>query len=314
MLSRNGMIGPWAGLPVFWQEDMSFDEDVYRANVARTCKAGVPGVYTAGTTGEFYAMEFDEFQAVTKATIDECKKQATPCMIGITSTYTLGVQRRAAYALENGADAVQVALPFWMELDDREVLGFFRQVAQAADNVPLCIYETLRCKKSLTVEQHRAIKETIDCYVAVKANAGTVGCSPAGCGQLSEFVNVWVGEHEWSRLGPSGAVGCASALVYMNPPLILNMFDMLKNKNWDELAPWTEKLKDYYKAGLGSYFAKGFADTALDHLQGLAGGFLKGSPRSRGPYMSTTEEDVRQFSEWVRKNHPELIYAGDCDI
>ena len=121
MLSRHQMIGPWAGLPVAWRNDLSFDEDAYRANVAKCCRAGMPGVYTCGTTGEFYAMEFDEFKAVSRATVEECRAHGKPCAIGCTSTYTLGVARRAAYAAELGADAIQVALPFWMELAGKHI-------------------------------------------------------------------------------------------------------------------------------------------------------------------------------------------------
>ncbi len=154
MIGQEVLEGPWAGLPVVWKEDLSFDEANYRENVRRCCQAGIPGVYTAGTTGEFYAMEFDEFKAVSKATVEECRAGGTPCMIGISSTYTLGAQRRAEYAVEIGADAVQVALPYWMEVDDREVLPFFREVAKASEPLVLTIYETLRSKKSLTIEQH----------------------------------------------------------------------------------------------------------------------------------------------------------------
>lgn len=46
MLTRETFIGPWAGLPVAWQDDYSFDESTYRSDVARCCAAGVPGVYT----------------------------------------------------------------------------------------------------------------------------------------------------------------------------------------------------------------------------------------------------------------------------
>ena len=81
MLQRNDMIGPWAGLPVAWTPADTFDEDAYRTDVAKTCAAGVPGIYTAGTTGEFYATEIDEWTAITKATIDECRKQDTPVII-----------------------------------------------------------------------------------------------------------------------------------------------------------------------------------------------------------------------------------------
>jgi ATP-dependent exoDNAse (exonuclease V) beta subunit len=150
MLNRETFTGPWAGVPVAWTDDDRFDETTYRTDVARCCEAGVPGVYTAGTTGEFYAMEFDEWKAVTLATVKECQAHDTPAMIGCTSTYTLGVERRAAYAAEVGADAIQVALPFWMEIGDEQIVPFFKSVAAASGGLPLSIYETMRTKKVLT--------------------------------------------------------------------------------------------------------------------------------------------------------------------
>ncbi|MBN2290854.1 MAG: dihydrodipicolinate synthase family protein, partial [Pirellulales bacterium] len=154
MLTRETFIGPWAGLPVAWTDDDRFDEATYRTDVVRCCRAGVPGVYTGGTTGEFYAMEFDEFQAVARATVEECHAHGKPAMIGCSSTYTLGAVRRAAYAAELGADAVQVALPFWMEIDDRDVVPFFKQVADASGGLPLSVYDTARAKKTPSIEQH----------------------------------------------------------------------------------------------------------------------------------------------------------------
>jgi dihydrodipicolinate synthase/N-acetylneuraminate lyase len=301
------MTGPWAGLPVAWHDDLSFDEDAYRANVAKCCRAGMPGVYTGGTTGEFYAMEMEEWKAINRATIAECKKAGTPVMIGVTSTYTLGAQRRAAWAAEMGADAIQLALPFWMEVNDRELPGYFRAVTSACPGLVLSVYETLRSKKRLTVEQHRAIYEETGCYMAVKSNAGTVGCTPEGCERLSEFINVWVGEKLWSELGPHGAIGCASALVYKNPRVILLMFDLLRGKKWDELKKWTDLLHFYDENGLKPFTEKGFMDSAYDHMQGLAAGFLGMNPVSRGPYISATAEDVAQLRQWMQENTPELL-------
>ena len=307
MLTRKEMIGPWAGLPVAWKDDgRTFDEDAYRANVVRCSRAGVPGIYTAGTTGELYAMEFDEWQAVTKATVEECKKHGTPAMIGVTSTYTLGAQRRAAYAAELGADAIQLALPYWMELDDRQIVPFFKDVVSAAPDLAMTIYETTRAKKVLTVEQHRAIHDATGTYVAVKSNTDTVGRTEEGCAALSEFINVWVGEADWARLGPHGASGCASALIYMNPRYILRMFELLKMKDWDALATCCE-LIHRHDEGLAPFTERGFTDTAYDHLQGLVTGFLEMSPLSRGPYVSCTEEDVKELRASMQKNVPELL-------
>jgi dihydrodipicolinate synthase/N-acetylneuraminate lyase len=306
MLTRKELTGPWAGLPVAWKQDWSFDEAAYRADVERTCKAGVPGVYTAGTSGEFYAMEMDEWQAVSRATVEVCKACDTPVMLGITSTYTLGARRRAEFAVELGADAVQVALPFWLEVKDGEVVSFFEGVADACPGLAVTVYETLRAKKSLTVDQHRQVREAVPAYQAVKANHGTIGCTPDGCRQLSEFVNVWVSETSWSELGPSGAIGCASALVYMNPRLILDVFRLLQEKNWDALAERCAMLQRYHE-GLAPFAGRGFEDTAFDHLQGTVAGFLKMHPRSRGPYISCTEEDVVQFRRWIEQNVPEML-------
>ncbi len=307
MLSRNEMIGPWAGLPVAWDENLMFDEQAYRAVVERICKAGVPGVYTAGTTGEFYAMEFDEWKAVTKATVEECRKHGTPVMIGVTSTYTLGAQRRAAYAAKVGADAVQVALPFWMELDNRQIVPFLQEVTDACPSLALSIYETLRAKKTLTVDQHRAVSEATGCYVAVKANAGTVGATPEGCRELNEFVNVWAAENEWSRLGPHGLIGAASALVYMNPRVVLHMFDLMRRQKWVELNPWTDMLDRLVREGLRPFTEKGYTDTAYDRLMGVTSGFLTMSARSRGPYLSVTDQDVQELRAWMEANTPELL-------
>ena len=307
MLTRKEMIGPWAGLPVAWDEEMRFDEDTYRADVARTCQAGVPGVYTAGTTGEFYAMELDEWKVVAKATVEECGRHGTPAMLGVTSTYTLGAQRRAACAADMGADAVQVALPFWMELEDRLVAPFFSAVADACPGLALSVYETGRAKKALSVDQHRAIHDSTGSYLAVKATGTTVGCTPEGCRQLSEFVNVWVGENKWNQLGPCGAIGCCSSLVYMNPRVVLHMFSLLQQEKWDELQPWTARVDRLVSEGLAPFTAKGFTDTAYDRLMAVTSGFLTMSVRSRGPYISATEADVRQLRQWMEANTPELL-------
>ena len=308
MLTRDDLVGPWAGLPVAWDENLLFDEDAYRADVERTAKAGVPGIYTAGTTGEFYAMEFAEWQAVTRATVEECRRLGTPVMIGVTATYTLGAVRRAAFAAELGADAIQVALPFWMEVDDADIVPFFREVAGACPGLAMTLYETRRCKKVLTVDQHRAIAAACDCYLAVKANADTVGRTPAGCAALSEFINVWVGENCWHDLGPHGANGCASSLVYMNPRVLLHMFELLCARKWPELAEWTAKIDRLFDDGLGELFAgRRFLDTAEDRLSGAVTGFLRMNVRARGPYPSATTADVQRLRNWMEANVPELL-------
>jgi dihydrodipicolinate synthase/N-acetylneuraminate lyase len=194
-----------------------------------------------------------------------------------------------------------------MEVPDSAVVPFMREVSDASDGLPLSFYETLRAKKALSIDVHRAVKEAVPDYLMVKANAGTVGATPEGCEALSEFVNVFVSETKWTDLGHVGIRGCCSAMVYWNPRLTLTLWDLLRRSDWealqDSLRP-VIKLHEF----LGEHFEpKGFTDTAYDRMCGVATGFLPMSLRSRGPYPSATESDVEEFRAWCRAHFPEML-------
>lgn len=307
MLDRSNLIGPWAGVPTAWHQDGSFDEKTYRRDVRACCEAGAPGVYTHGTTGEFYAMELDEWRAVCSAAVDECRAADTPIALGVTSTYTLGAVRRARVAAELGADAVQVALPFWLPVSDDQVVPFFQDVADAAPGLAISVYDTMRSKKAITLEQHQAIYETIPRYVMIKAMPGTIGCTEEGCAALSKFTNVFVDESLWSTLGPFGAIGCASSNFYINPRYFLAMFEALRSQDWPRLAPMCDKLDKMSREAVHGLLPDTYHDTAYDRLKGNLAGFLRTSLSNRGPYPSTSRHDVEKVREWCRREFPEIL-------
>ena len=306
-LTRDNFTGPWAGLPVAWTEDDQLDLDTYRQDVESCCLAGVPGVYTGGTTGEFYAMDWEEFCQVARVTVETCRHHDIPSMIGCSSTYTRGAVRRAAFAAELGADAIQLALPFWMELAANDVVPFFSEVGQAAGELAVSVYETMRSKLALTLDQHQAIKQAVPRYLMVKANAGTLGCTPSGCRALSELVNVFVGESLWSELGPEGARGCCSSMVYWNPELTLDFWKQVDAANWDEVGRIHKQVGPLFEFLDEEYAPRGFTDTAYDRMGGLASGFLVTSLRNRRPYSSPTEDDVAMLREWYQQHLPGMI-------
>jgi dihydrodipicolinate synthase/N-acetylneuraminate lyase len=307
MLTRESFAGPWAGLPVAWTADNRFDEVTYRRDVASCCQAGVPGVYTGGTTGEFYAMEIDEFKAVARATVEECRRHGRPSMIGCTATYTLGAARRAAWAAELGADAIQVALPFWMEVPADGIVPFFHEVAAAAPGLALSVYETRRAKVTLTLDQHRAIKDAVPDYLMVKANEATVGCTPEGCAELSRIVNVFVSENLLGSLGRRGARGSCSSVVYWAPRFILSLWSKVERRDWAAVDAGCAKLHKLFGFLFQQWGGRGLTDTGYDRLGGVAGGVLQTSLAGRAPYPSATADDVRVFQEWCRRNLPEIL-------
>ena len=311
-LTNENFRGSWAGVPVAWTADQQFDEETYRGDVASCCRIDAPGIYTAGTTGEFYAMEFDEFKRVTRATIEAANAAGKPVMIGVTSTYTLGAARRAAFAAEAGASAVQVALPYWMETPDSEVTGFFREVSAAAGNLPLSIYETKRTKKALTLLQHQTVKVALPNYLMVKANSGTIGTTPEGCEALTALgVNVFGDEGSlWPTLGPRGMVGCCSSFVYYAPEVILPLNAALAARDWAAVQRHSASAKKLLDFVVEKFVVgKQYWDSAADRLGGVSSGVLRTSLACRGPYPHATPDDVATLRAWFRENLPE-VYRG----
>lgn len=306
-LTRENFLGPWAGLPVSWTNDGRLDEATYRGDVARCCEAGMPGVYTGGTSGEFYAQEIDDFEVVARATVEECARRGVPAMIGCTSLSTRGAIRRVKFAREIGAQAVQLALPFWMPVAEHEIVPFFKAVGDEAGDMAVSVYETGRAKVKLTIDQHRAVKDAVPRYIMVKSNEGTLGHDAKGCAELSKFTNVFVGEDAWAELGPHGAVGCCSSVVYWNPKFMLDQWAALKARDWARLQGGCDRVSAMFKFLFDSFGKRGFTDTAFDSLGGKVTGFLKTSFYRPGPYSHGDDKDLQLWRNWCKTNWPEFL-------
>jgi 4-hydroxy-tetrahydrodipicolinate synthase len=308
MMDKEKLKGIWAGVPVAWKDDDTFDEKTYRNDVARCCEVGIPGIYTGGTTGEFYAQEIEEFMAITDATIAECRNAHVPVMIGCTSTCTRLVIRKAKYAAEKGADAIQVALPFWLEVPDRCVAGFFKEVADAIPGIPISIYNAgARMKKTLTPELLLEIHEKVPSVMHIKGVGDTPEMRRNVCSAINPYYRIFVGEHLLAELGKLGAIGSCSSFVYQNPRILLHMQALLYKKKWDELDVLCNKIGFICKEGLKPIIEAGCEDSAIDRLLGRSAGFLKTSLRCRGPYPYCSEQDLQQFRKWLQSNAPEFL-------
>lgn len=306
-LTHRRFRGPWAGLPVPWTDSGAFDEETYRLDIRRCADARIPGVYTGGTTGEFYAMEFDEFQAVARATVEACRACGTAAMIGCTSTYTMGACRRAAYAGEIGADAIQVALPFWLEIGDAQIVPFVKDVVRASGGLPLSVYDTGRARRVLTLDQHRAIADAVPQYLMVKSTAGTLGATPDGCMRLSRFLSVFVGETRWADLGPLGASGGCSSAVYWGPRFVLGLWERVEAKDWTSVDAGCAKLGRLFTFLFETFGDRGFTDSGYDRLGAIASGFLRSSVGHRGPYPHPTPADVECLRTYYARHFPEML-------
>jgi len=304
-LTSETLKGMWAGLPVPWDAQDQIDEAALRENVRRVCRAGAHGVYTHGTTGEFYAQTPEEWARVVDATVAESKALGVPSQAGCTALATKEVIRRAAYAQKAGADGAQIAFPFWMELTDAQAVRFLREVSSAVPGMPVIIYNTGRAKKPLTVD---LLKRVLDAQVPV------IGCkgvrSPEDLQSLQEagpHVKFFVGENILASHWKFGARGVYSSLIYACPKLMLRYYRWCEQES-GEAVKIEAGLKRFITEYVVPRIERGLFDTALDRTFATMTGFLTGSLlRSRPPYDSPTPKDVEECREWCARNLPEFL-------
>jgi len=71
MLAKERLYGMWISVPTEWDEDGNFDEKTFRDEIAMLIDAGAHGLYTTGSTGEYYALDWEEWKVLQDAFIAE---------------------------------------------------------------------------------------------------------------------------------------------------------------------------------------------------------------------------------------------------
>ena len=306
-ITQETLVGMWAGMPIPWTENDRFDEERYRDGIKACAEAGVPGFYSCGSTGEFYALDDEEFRRVNLATVQASHESGRPAEVGVTDVCTREVLRKVEYAVSIGADGIQTAWPFWLPLSDNEVVGFFRDIASAAPDMPIILYDTGRAKRDLSIEMHKRIREVAPGLIGSKFGQ-------KGMDELEEYVkrlpwmNFLVGEPHLADGMMRGAKGCCSSIVYMCPKTILRYYDVCCQGKWEEARKIQESIARMIKEGLAPLWKLAFWDSAIDHLFAHTGGFMDFGLRCRGPYVYATEEQARAFKQWVEDNTPEMLH------
>ena len=308
-LNYDRLHGMWAGLPVAWDDNLELDEDAYHADVKACCDAGMHGVYTGGTTGEFYAQDEALFRRIVKLTVDAAAPTATPTQAGCTALSTRLACRRIEIAAELGADGIQVALPFWLALSDDEAASFFREIAAAAGDLPIILYKTERTKRDVSVELFQWLREIAPTLIGCKFGGGGAKEVAPYLAALPD-VSFFLGEHhllDGMRLGVRGSY---SSQVYLWPPVMLRYYELCRQGRWDDAKPIQLALGRLYTEGIRSILDKGMMDSAIDRVFGSVRGFLRCGLRCQPPYVHATQEDVDALRAWMETNTPILLGDG----
>lgn len=313
-LTAKTLHGIWAGVTMSWEANDRFDAKSYAANIERMCKAGVHGIYTTGSTGEFYAIDDDEFKLMVDIQADICGRCGMPLQIGCNADSTRKILRMVEYACTKKAvGAVQVVVPYWMELTEREMLQYFKDLYTACPQMPLVHYNIPRAKRFMTGDDYLKVLQAAPTLIGVKFTfVGSHFADLQSALLKTPNLSYFVAEPYLASAMQLGAKGSCSSLIGTDPKFMLAMYDHCARKRWEKALEMQKIVQRFYEDATGFIGSRGegLMDPVFDKGLAVASGSTAGSQRIRAPYIGWSDETVRAMRQWLRKNYPMFLHPS----
>ena len=309
MTERERLRGVWVAMPTPWNADFSIDAGVVSELVERYAAFGLHGAYTTGTDGEMHVIELAEFRHLAEAFGRAASDAQLPVQIGCTWSHTDGVIERGRIARDNGIRTIQVALPSWIPLSDREILGFFEALHTALPGMQIVHYNIARAGRFLTGADYRAILEVAPNLIGSKHTGGDVS-SLIEIVQATPELDHFVVDGQIVPGALFGARGFYSFLANVAPHIALQLWERCEQGRWEDAARLRERIDRLFRAWL-SATGDVSASSALGKIA-TGAGILPGMPlRVRPPYRSGRAEDVQALRTLIHESFPEFTVPHD---
>jgi len=168
--TNNPPQGVYAALVTAFHADGSIDLEKTAALADWLIAQGVHGLAPLGSTGEFYAMNMAERQAVAASVLDVAAGRV-PVIVGTNASSTADVIAYSQLAEKQGAAGILLAPPFYSLPTHQELIQHYKTVA-ANTNLPITLYNYPgRTGIDLTVDIVAELAE-IESVVAIKESSG----------------------------------------------------------------------------------------------------------------------------------------------
>jgi dihydrodipicolinate synthase/N-acetylneuraminate lyase len=309
-LSRTTLRGVWPALLLPWTDNDELDEARFRAEVRAYAGTGVHGVYTGGTTGEFYAQDDATFQKITAIACEEAHAIGLPVQIGCTALATRTVCGRVKFAVAAGADGIQIALPFWLEMKDDEVATFFDRVVDVAGDTSLIFYHTSRAKRTLGPRFLADLAVRHPTLIGMKDTVSPISFVRELLDLVPDFA-ILGGEHHLLERIAAGGRGTFSSVALLNARYVAEFYAAIIEGRIVEAERRQNLIQRYFnEAVIPLVRDEGLWDSAADRVQRVAGGFDIGL-RCQGPYRSASDAHVERLRRWCREQAPEMLGHED---
>jgi dihydrodipicolinate synthase/N-acetylneuraminate lyase len=290
-----------------WDEREQLMEDVFRQEVRHFLSVGFRDMYVFGTAGEGHAVDTPRFERIVKVFREETAKDDVTTMVGVIALSTANVIERLAIAYRAGFRMFQISLPSWGELDDREMMRFFRDVCGAFGDCKFLHYNLPRSRRMLTPAHYRRIADEIPNIVATK-NTGLNVPTTAELVRTVPELQHHFGEATFPTGCLAGECSLLSSYGPMMPAKTREFFELGRTKQFDKLfrfqAEYFRVMADVHRPVAGTSKMDGAYDKMWVRLGGVPMPL-----RLLSPYEGFGEEVYEQCREILTDKYRDWLKA-----
>ena len=298
--------GNWASIALPINPDDSIDYAKLEEEIRVLVTAGVNGIYTNGTAGEFYAQTEEEFDRINSLVARYCEKMKVPFQIGASHmSAQISLERiRKARTFQPGA--IQVIFADWFPLTHEEAVACLRRMAEVADPIGLVLYNPPHAKRVLQPAEYSHLKEAVPNLIGIKVADGDSAWYEAmkrHCAELAIFVP---GHHLATGVA-RGAAGSYSNVACLHPVGAQRWYDMMKHDMTQALEV-EKRIQQFMDEHIVPFITQQrYSNQALDKLLAAIGGWADIGTRLRWPYRWIPEKEAERLRPIARQIIPELF-------
>jgi 4-hydroxy-tetrahydrodipicolinate synthase len=244
------------------------DTEALSANIAHLVDNGAAGFVATGTMGEAHSLSTDERRLVIETIV--AAAAGRPVVSGVSAGSTAAACANAALACASGCAGVMSLAPLNYNGTAAEFATFFAAVADAADGLPLMLYNNPGASgldvSPQTIARVAAAVPAISCVKECSGDARRI----AAILELTEL-DVLVGGDDWALEGyAAGAVGWVTGVGNVAPAECLELQEHVRAGRLDEARELYPRLLPLARLDMTPHLVQYFKG-AMDAV-GLRGG------------------------------------------
>lgn len=229
------MRGAWTALVTpFTRDSLSIDWEAFERLVSSQLEARITGLVPCGTTGETPTLT-DAEQLEVIARTARLAKGKVPILAGTGSNSTKKSIEASAAALEAGADAVMIVMPYYNKPSQDGMILHVSQIAKAV-RCPIVLYNIPgRSAVELSAESTLRILDVCPNVVAVKDATGNVGYCQEVRRRAGDRVTLMSGDDPMTLpMMAVGVKGVISVTSNVFPRQVTEVVELVEASKWQE--------------------------------------------------------------------------------